>query len=158
MNSNRGIRRAEHLPCPLVLGMLVQIISHVVRQGTRCIGGWARAATKTFVIASEGLEPKVDQLLPKWKRGRKGAKISSPHGGAKFATTMNRTSLYLRVSTGRQATGEASLPSQRGLTPRYCGAQRWTVAEEFVEPGPSANDNLRLVLQQGRCRTTHRQP
>ena len=38
-----------------------------------------------------------------------------------------RAALYLRVSTGRQAEGEVSLPSQRDLTRRYCEAQGWTV-------------------------------
>jgi DNA invertase Pin-like site-specific DNA recombinase len=35
--------------------------------------------------------------------------------------------LYLRVSTGRQAAGDVSLPSQRDLTTRYCMAQGWEV-------------------------------
>ena len=58
-----------------------------------------------------------------------------------------RAALYLRVSTGRQAEGEVSLPSQRDLTRRYCEAQGWTVVEEFVEPGASATDDRRPVFQ-----------
>lgn len=58
-----------------------------------------------------------------------------------------RAALYLRVSTGRQAEGEVSLPSQRDLTKRYCEAQGWTVVEEFVEPGASATDDRRPVFQ-----------
>ena len=58
-----------------------------------------------------------------------------------------RAALYLRVSTGRQAEGEVSLPSQRDLTRRYCEAQGWTVVEEFVEPGASATDHRRPVFQ-----------
>jgi site-specific DNA recombinase len=58
-----------------------------------------------------------------------------------------RAALYLRVSTGRQAEGEVSLPSQRDLTSRYCEAQGWTVVEEFVEPGASATDDRRPVFQ-----------
>ena len=58
-----------------------------------------------------------------------------------------RAALYLRVSTGRQAEGEVSLPSQRDLTGRYCEAQGWTVVEEFVEPGASATDDRRPVFQ-----------
>ncbi len=58
-----------------------------------------------------------------------------------------RAALYLRVSTGRQAAGEVSLPSQRELTRRYCEAQGWVVTEEFVEPGASATDDRRPVFQ-----------
>ena len=61
--------------------------------------------------------------------------------------TAKRAALYLRVSTGRQAEGEVSLPSQRDLTRRYCEAQGWTVVEEFVEPGASATDDRRPVFQ-----------
>jgi hypothetical protein len=31
-----------------------------------------------------------------------------------------RAALYMRVSTGRQAEGDVSLPSQRDLTSRHC--------------------------------------
>ena len=55
--------------------------------------------------------------------------------------------LYLRVSTGRQAAGDVSIPSQRDLTRRYCEARGWIVTEEFVEPGASATDDRRPVFQ-----------
>jgi site-specific DNA recombinase len=58
-----------------------------------------------------------------------------------------RVALYLRVSTGRQAAGDVSIPSQRDLTRRYCEARGWVVAEEFVEPGASATDDRRPVFQ-----------
>ena len=58
-----------------------------------------------------------------------------------------RAALYLRVSTGRQAAGDVSLPSQRDLTRRYCERQGWVVTEEFVEPGASATDDRRPVFQ-----------
>ena len=58
-----------------------------------------------------------------------------------------RAALYLRVSTGRQAAGDVSIPSQRDLTRRYCEAQGWVVTEEFVEPGASATDDRRPVFQ-----------
>ena len=58
-----------------------------------------------------------------------------------------RAALYLRVSTGRQAAGDVSLPSQRDLTRRYCEARGWMVTEEFVEPGASATDDRRPVFQ-----------
>jgi len=58
-----------------------------------------------------------------------------------------RVALYLRVSTGRQAAGDVSIPSQRDLTRRYCEAQGWMVTEEFVESGASATDDRRPVFQ-----------
>ena len=36
---------------------------------------------------------------------------------------IKRVALYLRVSTGRQAENDVSLPSQRDTTTRYCEAQ-----------------------------------
>ncbi len=64
-----------------------------------------------------------------------------------LAKTIKRAALYLRVSTGRQAAGDVSLPSQRDLTRRYCEAQGWSVVAEFVEPGASATDDRRPVFQ-----------
>ena len=58
-----------------------------------------------------------------------------------------RVALYLRVSTGRQAENDVSLPSQRDVTTRFCEAQGWTVVAEFVEPGASATDDRRPVFQ-----------
>ena len=58
-----------------------------------------------------------------------------------------RAALYLRVSTGRQAAGDVSLPSQRQLTTRHCESQGWEVVAEFVEPGASATDDKRPVFQ-----------
>ena len=60
---------------------------------------------------------------------------------------IRRAALYLRVSTGRQAAGEVSIPSQRDLTKRFCEAQGWRVTEEYVEPGASATDDRRPVFQ-----------
>src|SRR5215469_9085164 len=58
-----------------------------------------------------------------------------------------RAALYLRVSTGRQAAGDVSIPSQRDLTRRFCAAQGWVITEEFVEPGASATDDRRPAFQ-----------
>ncbi len=58
-----------------------------------------------------------------------------------------RVALYLRVSTGRQAENDVSIPSQRDLTTRFCEAQGWTIVTEFVEPGASATDDRRPVFQ-----------
>jgi site-specific DNA recombinase len=64
-----------------------------------------------------------------------------------FPASPKRAALYLRVSTGRQAAGDVSIPSQRELTKRYCDAQGWVVTSEFVEPGASATDDRRPVFQ-----------
>ena len=61
--------------------------------------------------------------------------------------SLKRAALYLRVSTGRQAENDVSLPSQRDLTRRYCDAHDWLVTEEFLEPGASATDDRRPVFQ-----------
>jgi site-specific DNA recombinase len=58
-----------------------------------------------------------------------------------------RAALYLRVSTGRQAANEVSIPSQRELTRRYCEARGWVVTDEFIEPGASATDDRRPAFQ-----------
>ncbi|WP_374308368.1 recombinase family protein [Methylocella sp.] len=58
-----------------------------------------------------------------------------------------RAALYLRVSTGRQAEGEVSLPSQRDLTTRYCLGNGWQIVDEYVEPGATATDDRRPVFQ-----------
>jgi resolvase-like protein len=43
--------------------------------------------------------------------------------------------LYLRVSTGRQAESDLSIPDQRRQITAYCLTKGWDVAAEFVEPG-----------------------
>jgi DNA invertase Pin-like site-specific DNA recombinase len=58
-----------------------------------------------------------------------------------------RAAPYLRVSTGGQAAGVVSIPSQRDLTRRFCEAQGWAVIAEFVEPGASATDDRRPAFQ-----------
>nr|WP_081762804.1 recombinase family protein [Xanthobacter sp. 126] len=58
-----------------------------------------------------------------------------------------RAALYLRVSTGRQAEGDVSIPSQRDLTSRHCDTNGWTVVDEYIEPGASATDDRRPIFQ-----------
>ncbi len=43
-----------------------------------------------------------------------------------------RAALYLRVSTGRQAEGDLSIPDQRRQALAYCAARGLNVAIEFV--------------------------
>lgn len=59
-----------------------------------------------------------------------------------------RAALYLRVSTGRQAENDLSIPDQRRQLESYCQRKGWTVAREFVESGASATDDRRPAFQE----------
>ncbi len=63
------------------------------------------------------------------------------------AATGARVALYLRVSTGRQAEADLSIPDQRRQAMAFCAARGWQVAIEFVEPGASGMDDRRPELQ-----------
>jgi site-specific DNA recombinase len=56
--------------------------------------------------------------------------------------------LYMRVSTGRQAEHDVSIPDQRTQLNAWCRANGYTVAAEFIEAGASAGDDRRPVFQQ----------
>lgn len=58
-----------------------------------------------------------------------------------------RAILYLRVSTGRQAANDVSLPSQRDITTTHCASKNWIVVGEYVEAA-TATDDRRPVFQQ----------
>ena len=58
-----------------------------------------------------------------------------------------RAALYLRVSTGRQAENDLSIPDQKRQAEAYCLAKGWRVSESFVEPGASATDDRRPEFQ-----------
>lgn len=58
-----------------------------------------------------------------------------------------RAALYLRVSTGRQAEQDLSIPDQRRQLVGYCEAKGIDVVAEFVEPGASATDDKRPSFQ-----------
>lgn len=58
-----------------------------------------------------------------------------------------RAALYLRVSTGRQAEHDLSIPDQRRQLQAYCEAKGIAVVAEFVEPGASATDDRRPEFQ-----------
>ena len=68
--------------------------------------------------------------------------------GPATANPCKRAVLYLRVSTGRQAKSDVSLPSQRDIGTRHCDSQGWPIVDEFVEAGASATDDRRPVFQQ----------
>jgi DNA invertase Pin-like site-specific DNA recombinase len=54
-----------------------------------------------------------------------------------------RAALYLRVSTGRQADSDLSIPDQRSQAKAYCTSRGWEIVADFVEPGVSATDDRR---------------
>ena len=59
-----------------------------------------------------------------------------------------RAALYMRVSTGRQAEHELSIPDQRTQLRTWCRVNGYAVAAEFVEAGASGGDDRRPVFQQ----------
>src|SRR5436190_2483888 len=59
-----------------------------------------------------------------------------------------RAALYMRVSTGRQAEHELSIPDQRTQLRTWCRVNGYAVAAEFIEAGASAGDDRRPIFQQ----------
>ncbi len=59
-----------------------------------------------------------------------------------------QAALYMRVSTGRQAEHDLSIPDQRQQLQSWCLAHGYEPAAEFVEAGASATDDRRPVFQQ----------
>jgi DNA invertase Pin-like site-specific DNA recombinase len=68
---------------------------------------------------------------------------SPKSNGASVPTSAARAAIYLRVSTGRQAEQDLSIPDQRAQTRAGIAQRGWTLVEEFVEPGASATDDKR---------------
>ncbi len=62
-------------------------------------------------------------------------------------TLQTSAALYLRVSTGRQAEHDLSIPDQRRQARGYCDGKGWTVAAEYIEPGATATDDRRPEFQ-----------
>ena len=58
-----------------------------------------------------------------------------------------RAALYLRVSTGRQAENDLSIPDQRRQAKAYCVSRGWEIAADYVEPGATATDDKRPEFQ-----------
>src|SRR6266487_3234418 len=58
-----------------------------------------------------------------------------------------RAALYLRVSTGRQADNDISIPDQSRQAKGYCASRGWEIAADYVEPGASATDDRRPEFQ-----------
>jgi site-specific DNA recombinase len=56
------------------------------------------------------------------------------------ANGRKRAKLYLRVSTGRQAANDVSLPSQRDITTNHCITNDWPIVGEYVEAATATDD------------------
>ena len=54
---------------------------------------------------------------------------------------------YLRVSTGRQADSDLSIPDQRRQAKGYCTSRGWEIVADYVEPGVTAADGRRPEFQ-----------
>src|SRR5260370_877235 len=63
--------------------------------------------------------------------------------GEECSPVSTRAVLYLRVSTGRQAEHDLSIPDQRRQLLAYCEGKGWQVVSEYIEPGASATDDRR---------------
>ncbi len=59
-----------------------------------------------------------------------------------------RAALYARVSTGKQAEKDLSIPDQIKQLEDYCQSQGWHIHKTYVEPGASARDDNRPVFQE----------
>lgn len=58
-----------------------------------------------------------------------------------------RVALYARVSTGRQAEADLSIPDQVRQGEGHCAQKGWTLVDRFIEPGASATDDRRPEFQ-----------
>ena len=58
-----------------------------------------------------------------------------------------RATLYLRVSTARQAEHDVSIPDQKRQGEAYCEARGLQLVETYVEPGASATNDRRPEFQ-----------
>ena len=75
------------------------------------------------------------------------ARRASPDTATLEKTEGLKAALYLRVSTGRQAEHDLSIPDQRAQTSAWAAARGWIVAAEYIEPGATATDDKRAEFQ-----------
>src|ERR1700730_814300 len=73
---------------------------------------------------------------------------SSPNLGLDDSPAALRAPLYTRVSTGRQAEHDLSIPDQRSQLKSWCRANGHHVVAEYIEAGASAGDDRRPAFQQ----------
>ncbi len=71
-----------------------------------------------------------------------------PHSRPDESVSASRAALYMRVSTGRQAQHDLSIPDQRSQLNSWCRANAYSIVAEFIEAGASASDDRRPVFQQ----------
>lgn len=69
------------------------------------------------------------------------------NANGEVTTAGQRAALYLRVSTGRQAEHDLSIPDQRSQTAMWVAARGLQVVAEYIEPGASATDDRRPEFQ-----------
>ncbi len=69
------------------------------------------------------------------------------NGVALASASAARAAIYLRVSTGRQAEHDLSIPDQKAQTQAWVEQRGWSVVAEYVEPGASATDDKRPQFQ-----------
>ena len=62
-------------------------------------------------------------------------------------TVPQRATLYLRVSTARQAEHDVSIPDQKRQGEAYCALRGYQLVETYVEPGASATNDRRPEFQ-----------
>jgi predicted site-specific integrase-resolvase len=58
-----------------------------------------------------------------------------------------RVAVYARVSTGRQAEHDLSIPDQIAQIEAWCTARGFNPVAQFIEPGASATDDKRPEFQ-----------
>ena len=63
-------------------------------------------------------------------------------------TMKTRAALYARVSTGKQAEKDLSIPDQIKQMADYCQSQKWHVQKIYKELGASARDGNRPAFKE----------
>jgi hypothetical protein len=72
----------------------------------------------------------------------------SAHSGRRTeSAAASRVAIYLRVSTGRQAEQELSIPDQKKQAQAWIAQRGWSIVAEYIEPGASATDDKRPEFQ-----------
>lgn len=61
---------------------------------------------------------------------------------------VTRAALYARVSTGKQAEKDLSIPDQVRQMESFCQSKGWVVHRNYIEPGASARDDHRPVFRE----------
>jgi site-specific DNA recombinase len=81
-------------------------------------------------------------------RSSRASQMNRPTSDFGESAAGSRAALYMRVSTGRQAEHDLSIPDQRSQLNSWCRAKAHIVVAEFIEAGASASDDRRPVFQQ----------